>query len=645
MDATGRLTIPPSAAPAVSVLVATAPGTAHLLPATIAALLASGGPAIEVFVTGGTLEVGAGLAQVDGVRVAPPPLALAVARAPAVLLLNAGICPRPGALAAALRALDRGAGAVGGRLIEPGGRVWMAGGIVWADGTMSRYGAGLAEWDGAVGFTREAWFVQAGFIALPRPLLLAVGLPDRAFDSLDAAGADLCARIRHLRRRVAYEPEMVADLRGAQAPVTQADRTRYRAAKIGAPAADRSNAPAARLRARDTRERPRLLVLDGFVPRRAMGAGYPRAQALLNAASRLGWAVTLLPLDPADTGWGPVRAELSWEVEVCGGVGEAELAAFLRARAGYYDVVLVSRPENLQALRRSIGTGREALGRARLIYDAEALFSARLATKASLEGRPHSALAQAALLAAELAPVAGIDAVAAVSPAEAAILKAGQAAPVHVLSHPAQPRTGPPFAARDGFLFIGRLLERDAPNWTGLQWFVHGVWPLIRARLPSAVLRVVGALHADQSGLTAPGVALLGPLSDLDPAYDAARVFVAPTRFGAGVPIKVLEAAAAGLPIVTTRLIASQLEWGADAIAADDGPAAMADEALRLHTDAAAWTAMQAGAWERLEARHGAARFDAALSALLDGAAPRLRSGPGSESPPGSDTPGWAVRA
>jgi len=56
-----------------------------------------------------------------------------------------------------------------------------------------------------------------------------------------------------------------------------------------------------------------------------------------------------------------------------------------------------------------------------------------------------------------------------------------------------------------------------------------------------------------------PRVTLRGPVTDLTPLYDSHRVFVAPTRFAAGVPYKVHEAASFGLPVVATDLLRRQL--------------------------------------------------------------------------------------
>src|SRR5262249_51574130 len=145
----------------------------------------------------------------------------------------------------------------------------------------------------------------------------------------------------------------------------------------------------------------------------------------------------------------------------------------------------------------------------------------------------------------------------------------------------------PHFSERVGFLFVGRLLERESPNWLGIQWFVRECWPVIRAYRADAVLSVVGHLHHDHADLEAPGVSLLGPATDLRPHYDSARVFISPVRFGAGIPIKILEATAAGLPTAGTRLMARQLRWkeGVEMVA-EDAAHALAAAAIALHDDA-----------------------------------------------------------
>ena len=309
------------------------------------------------------------------------------------------------------------------------------------------------------------------------------------------------------------------------------------------------------------------------------------------------------------------------------------LAEFLDERRGHYDVVIVSRPDNMAIVRSILRDRPHLLDGTRLIYDAEALFSARDIVKASVEGRPYAAADIEARTSAEVALADDADAIICVNEFEASVFRARQHIPVHVLSYPAKPITGTPdFADRSGFLFIGRLLEHEAPNWQGLAWFVRECWPLIRASLPDATLSVVGHLHPEHAELEGPGILLLGPVADLEPLYASARVFVAPIRFAAGVPIKILEATAAGLPTAGTRLMARQLTWtpGVE-IAAEDDAGALATAAVELHEDAATWEAIRTASQHRLHDEHSAAIFRDRLRLLLDGCLPtgntRLNTG------------------
>jgi glycosyltransferase involved in cell wall biosynthesis len=149
---------------------------------------------------------------------------------------------------------------------------------------------------------------------------------------------------------------------------------------------------------------------------------------------------------------------------------------------------------------------------------------------------------------------------------------------------------------------------------------------LIRSKLPDATLIVAGHLHPDCSELEALGVRLVGPVADLRPLYDAARVFVAPVHFAAGVPIKILEATAAGLPTAATSLMARQLGWRPTVeIAAEDEPMLLAAAAVTLHEDNSAWGAVRAAAQQRIGCEYSAEAFRDRLREVLDGGLPFQR--------------------
>ena len=107
---------------------------------------------------------------------------------------------------------------------------------------------------------------------------------------------------------------------------------------------------------------------------------------------------------------------------------------------------------------------------------------------------------------------------------------------------------------RQHVLFVGSL--DYAPNIEALQFFVRQVWPGVRARFPKTEFRIVGSrpVPAVQALASHPGIRLVGPVPRVEPHYETARVAVVPLFSGGGTRLKVLEAFAAGVPLVSTGL-------------------------------------------------------------------------------------------
>jgi glycosyltransferase involved in cell wall biosynthesis len=107
-------------------------------------------------------------------------------------------------------------------------------------------------------------------------------------------------------------------------------------------------------------------------------------------------------------------------------------------------------------------------------------------------------------------------------------------------------------AGRFRVLFAGSM-DYHA-NIDAVTWFARGPWPDIRRRLPGAVFTVAGRNPSAEvralSGLE--GVEITGTVSDLAPYYREALVAVVPLRVAGGTRIKILEAMAAGVPVVST---------------------------------------------------------------------------------------------
>ncbi len=120
-----------------------------------------------------------------------------------------------------------------------------------------------------------------------------------------------------------------------------------------------------------------------------------------------------------------------------------------------------------------------------------------------------------------------------------------------------------------------------APSRDAVARFARDAWPAVRRRLPGAVLHVFGGRPLD--GLD--GVVRHPPPDDSADAFPDGAVVVVPARHPTGVPMKVLEAWARGLPVIADPSTAAAL--GADGggeLLVTAGPEGYADAFERLCT-------------------------------------------------------------
>ena len=92
-------------------------------------------------------------------------------------------------------------------------------------------------------------------------------------------------------------------------------------------------------------------------------------------------------------------------------------------------------------------------------------------------------------------------------------------------------------------------------NRDALRFFASEVLPVVRSKNPEARLEVVGhGVDASLRAAAGPGVSFAGGVEDIRPYLGACSVMVLPLRFCGGVRIRMMEAAAMGTPVVSTRV-------------------------------------------------------------------------------------------
>lgn len=112
-------------------------------------------------------------------------------------------------------------------------------------------------------------------------------------------------------------------------------------------------------------------------------------------------------------------------------------------------------------------------------------------------------------------------------------------------------------------VFVGALDYK--PNVDGMAWFCEHVWPVVRDQRPSAELTIVGRrpVAAVERLANVPGVKIVANVPDVRPYLAAAQVVVAPLLIARGVQNKVLEALAAGKPVIASPQAIEGLDVGA----------------------------------------------------------------------------------
>lgn len=113
---------------------------------------------------------------------------------------------------------------------------------------------------------------------------------------------------------------------------------------------------------------------------------------------------------------------------------------------------------------------------------------------------------------------------------------------------------------RDRIVFVGSM-DYHA-NVDAVMQFAREVWPRLREQKPELVFTIVGREPSPEVRALAamPGVEVTGTVDDVRPYYRRAVAAVVPLRVGGGSRLKILEAMAAGVPVVSTTLGAEGLD-------------------------------------------------------------------------------------
>lgn len=124
------------------------------------------------------------------------------------------------------------------------------------------------------------------------------------------------------------------------------------------------------------------------------------------------------------------------------------------------------------------------------------------------------------------------------------------------------------------------------PNVDGVLWFAREVYPLVQRAVPEARFAIVGARPPQAVRRLVeedPSIEVTGYVADPQPYLERTAALIVPVRAGGGMRVKILEALARGLPIVSTTIGYEGIELtpGEQLLVADT-PAEFAAAVVRL---------------------------------------------------------------
>ena len=533
-------------------------------------------------------------------------------------------------------------GFVGSRIVRTHGLLQEAGGIVWSNGATRGYGRDDEPWQLTYAGQRNVDYCSACFLLCRTSTLSQLDGFDEDFSPGYYEEADLCSRGWQAGWRTVYDPracifhfEYASFSKGRPPAASHAlmrkhrdlfvrKNAKYLAERLGD--VPKNLVAASR---RDSAGQDRVVVVEDLVPLPRLGSGFGRSHAVVRTLQDLGFDVTVIALATRDDVEDDEvyvalpDAEVVFVDRTPGGLQQA-LEGFLPGAAALW----VCRTHNLGRVNPALARIADGPQTIRKVLDTEAISTNRQAAFAELvEDESWTEIETQRQLVTELEGAELFDCVIAVNEYERAQIEsclpsANTAVVGHVLQ-PREPETT--FAERLGFLFVGAVHIVPSPNWDSLVWFCSQVWPRIRDRIQRATLTIAGywAPEAEvPDEASGDGIQFLGAIDDLAPLYRAHRVFVAPTRYAAGIPFKVHEAVSYGLPTVVTPLLQRQLGWdnGQGIVSTDQlDPKAFAEACIALHANDREWQSVAEAGQQVLANACGQERFVAQIQRALGG--------------------------
>ena len=589
--------------------------------------------------------------------------AIGSATNPNLCIVNNDVILDPHCILNAIKTLDGpvSCSIVGGMILHLDGHVQDAGSVVFSDGSCQGIGRRCLPTMPQLRFAREVDYVSGCFLATKLETIKLLKGFDKSFEPAYYEETDLCFRAAKEVGRVLYQPACIAwhyeyGSSSTEQPVENnpfllmAKNKKIFNAKHSERLSDpKRHLSPCKLDLEDVEklihgyyaDKPKVLFVDDGLPSDVYGAGLSRANAIIKELIKKGVFVTSYLTDGVKRGGRRLHSLESYSHEVID-PGQIKLLDILSRRHEFYDIVIVSRHHNQELFRglmQSLPSQVQNLIARKLVFDVESLFTLREWTKLRLEssGMPvesYSTSDVSRFVGDEVNRLQCASGIICVSEHEANIVRSTLPNPVPNIYHLGHMFEKKPadisferFSSANAIGFLGAFHDASSPNADSLRW------------LRDEVLSELSQIFEEPPQLLIAGLATcnechrlideilekhhfakyVGKVDEIESFFSSIKIFLAPTRFAAGISHKLHHAASHGVPIVTTDLIAFQmgLRSGIDLLSASNGR----DIAIHVHSlclDFTLWKEMAEAAIDIVERQCDGSKYEATLLEITD---------------------------
>lgn len=163
-----------------------------------------------------------------------------------------------------------------------------------------------------------------------------------------------------------------------------------------------------------------------------------------------------------------------------------------------------------------------------------------------------------------------------------------------------------PAAPAADLVFVGSM--DWMPNIEGITWFVREILPRIRKKRTETSLAIVGrkpSREVSQFAEADARIQVTGTVPDVRPYMWGSAISIVPLRVGGGTRLKIYEAMAAKIPVISTSIGAEGLDFtdGKNLVIADDSQS-FAERCLELLDDRDQRSRLAAAGWQLVCSRY-----------------------------------------